>query len=149
MVHPPLFIIQLHHWTRTSSRDIKYVSADRSIDHLVNDNKTRSADWTIIWWSLERSISREKTMVSQHELTFLSPTKRLLSEPGLEQNTVVISFFSCFSSPDMAMGSLCSSKDSTFKRFQCHKAGSVPCLKGTGKGQAGVFMNLPGISLHV
>lgn len=71
MVHPPLFIIQLHHCTRTSTKDINMSLLTGLLITWLMTTKQGLQDWTIIWWSLERSTSREKTMVGQHELTFL------------------------------------------------------------------------------
>lgn len=71
MVHPPPFTIQACNTQcrRTSTKDINMsLLTGLLLTWLMT---TRSADWTIIWLSLERSTSKEKIVMGQHELTFL------------------------------------------------------------------------------
>lgn len=123
----------------------KYVSADRSIAHLVNDNKqdlqtglsfgclwkgapVKKRQW---WVNMNWPSSFSNQEASVWTWTRAKQDCHLLFLP------LLLTWHYHRQSPFQ-------------QRFQeSDKAGSVPWLKGTGKAQAGVFTNLPGISLHV
>lgn len=139
MVHPPLYNTTTWLYKDQQQGHI-YVSADRSIDHLANGNK-QGLQTGLSLGGLKKwaPVDKRQWWVNVNwPSSFSNQEASVWTWTRAKHNCHLLSSLLLLTCHDHG------------QRFQeCDKAGSVSWLKGTGEAQAGVFTNLPGISLRV